>query len=322
MNTTVHYWYLIPILALGVVWKSRALVGLSLLFVPYFEVLERFSFEGVFVGAWWQPVATYVPFLALFWLEMSGRWPVRGSGRASVGVVVPVLNDAGPLGRLLESLEGTGIPRDRVVVADGGSGDGSREVVERWGARLVDCPRPGRGGQVALGAAQLDTELVLILHADTRVPRNVISAIRRAAAAYPEAPGGAFRLRYETTGVRMRVVSVASNVKTALFGLSFGDQGQWFRPDRVEVPAIPLMEDVEMAVRMNDAGRPVWTSATVEVSTRRYERQGALRVVCSVVARVVGYLAHRRWTGEVPDTTDLYEDYYRSPKGKGERRKG
>ncbi len=310
MNTTVHYWYLIPILALGVVWKSRALVGLTLLFVPYFEVLERLGFEGVFVGAWWQPVATYVPFLALFWLEMSGRWPGSGPGKASVGVVVPVLNDAGPLGRLLESLEATGLPRDRVVVADGGSEDGSQGVAERWGARVVNCPRPGRGLQIALGAGRLDTDLILILHADNLAPRNVITALRRAAAAYPEAPGGAFRLRYEEPGFRMRMVSVASNAKTALTGLSFGDQGQWFRRDRVEVPAIPLMEDVEMAVRMNDAGLPVWTPATVEVSTRRYGQQGTLSVVRSVVARVVGYLAHRRWTDEVPDTTALYEEYY------------
>jgi len=310
MNTTVHYWYLIPILALGVVWKSRALVGLTLLFVPYFWVLQGLSFEGVFVGAWWQPVATYVPFLALLGLEMSGRWPVRGPGSASVGVVVPVLDDAGPLGRLLESLEATGLPRGRVVVADGGSEDGSRGVAERWGAQLVDCPHRGRGPQVALGAGRLDTDLILILHADNLVPRNVITTLRRAAAAYPEAPGGAFRLRYETTGFRMGVVSVASNAKTALFGLSFGDQGQWFWRARVEVPTIPLMEDVEMAVRMNDAGLPVWTPATVEVSTRRYEQQGTLTVVRSVVEKVVGYLVHRRWRDEVPDTTGLYEDYY------------
>jgi hypothetical protein len=158
----------------------------------------------------------------------------------------------------------------------------------------------------------MDTDLVLILHADNLVPRNVITAVRRAAAAYPEAPGGAFRLRYEAAGFRMRLVSVASNAKTALFGLSFGDQGQWFWRHRVEVPAIPLMEDVEMAVRMNDAGLPVWTPAKVEVSSRRYEIRGTLTVVRSVANRVVGYLARRRWTGEVPDTTDLYKDYYRS----------
>jgi hypothetical protein len=311
MNTTVHYWYLIPILALGIVWQSRALVGLTLLFVPYFWVLKGLSLEGVFVGAWWPPVVTYVPFLVLLWLEMSGRWPGREVESASVGVVIPVLNDAAPLGRLLESLEATGLPRGRVVVADGGSEDGSRGVAENWGALLIDCPRPGRGSQIVAGAAELDTDLILILHADNLAPRDVITAIRRAAYAYPGAPGGAFRLRHEASGCMMRMVSVASNAKTAFFGLSFGDQGQWFWSDRVEVPEMPLMEDVEMAVRMNDAGLPVWTPATVRVSTRRYREQGTLTVVRLIVKRVVEYLAHRRWYDRVPDTTLLYKDYYK-----------
>lgn len=310
MNTTVHYWYLIPILALGVVWRSRALIALTLLFVPWFEVLEGLSSRGVFVGAWWQPVATYGPFLGLLWLEMSGRWPALRPGSGSVGVVVPVLNDAGPLERLLGSLDAAGVPGNRVVVADGGSEDGSRAVAERWGARVVACPRPGRGLQIARGAEALDTDLVLVLHADNRVPRDVIPALCRAAAAYPDAPGGAFRLRYEGKGKGMRILALAGNAKTALFGLSFGDQGQWFRRGRLRVPAIPLMEDVEMAVRMNDAGTPVWTAATVRVSARRYGRQGTLAVAGSVVGRVAGYLVRRRWTGEVPDTAGLYRDYY------------
>jgi hypothetical protein len=310
MNTTIHYWYLIPILALGVVWKSRSLVALTLLYVPYFEVLEKMTFEGVFEGVWWHPVATYVPFLALLWLEMGGRWPTSRPLEASVGVVVPVLDDAGPLGRLLGSLTAAGVPKDRVVVADGGSEDHSRETAEGWGARVVACSHRGRGSQIAAGARHLDTDLILILHADNLVPSNVVPVLLRTAAAYPEASGGAFRLRYESRGFKMKMLEVASNAKTVLFGLSFGDQGQWFRRNRIEIPEIPLMEDVEMAVRMNDAGTPVWTPATLEVSTRRYRQQGAVTVVPSVLRRVGSYLFLRRWNDEVPDTGTLYKEYY------------
>jgi len=310
MNTTVHYWYLIPILALGIVWKSRSLVALTLLFVPYFEVLEKMTFEGVFEGVWWHSIATYLPFLALLWLEMAGRWPAWRPLEASVGVVVPVLDDAEPLGRLLESLTAAGIPKDRVVVADGGSEDRSRETAEQWGAPVVACFHRGRGSQIASGATQLDTDLILILHADNLVPRDVLPALLRTAAAYPEAPGGAFRLRYESRGSRMKILEVASNAKTALFGLSFGDQGQWFRRNRIEIPEIPLMEDVEMAVRMNDAGTPAWVPASLEVSTRRYSEHGTSFVVRSVIGRVAGYLARRRWWDEVPDTRGLYDSYY------------
>jgi hypothetical protein len=311
MNTTVHYWYLIPILALCVVWKSRSLVALTLLFAPYFHVLEKMTFEGVFEGVWWHPVATYVPFLVLLWLERGGRWPASRPLEASVGVVIPVLDDAGPLARLFGSLTAAGVTKDRVVVADGGSEDQSRGTAKGWGARVVACSHRGRGSQIAAGARQLDTDLILILHADNLVPSNVLPVLLRTAAAYPEASGGAFRLRYEGRGSRMKMLGVASNAKTALFGLSFGDQGQWFRRGRIEIPEIPLMEDVEMAVRMNDAGIPVWTPATLEVSTRRYRQQGAAKVVPSVLRRVGSYLFLRRWNDEVPDTSTLYREYYR-----------
>ena len=176
----------------------------------------------------------------------------------------------------------------------------------------MDCPHRGRGNQIAFGAGHLDTDLILILHADNLVPQNLVPALCRTAGGYPDAPGGAFRLEYATRGLKMRMLSIVTNAKTALFGLSFGDQGQWFRRGRVEVPEIPLMEDVEMAVRMNDAGIPVWTPATVKVSTRRYSRYGMSKVVRSVVHRVVGYLVCRRWSDEVPDTSGLYDSYYRA----------
>ena len=310
MNTTVHYWYLLPVLALCVVWRSRAAVALSLLFVPYFDVLQRLYMEGVFVGAWWRPVATYLPFLALLWLEMTGRWPAFRAGTDTVGVVVPVLDDAGALGRLLGTLRGAGVRPEDVVVADGGSQDDGPVVAERWGARVVTCGVRGRGNQIARGVEALETDLVVVLHADCRAPPDLIPAVRRAAAAYPEAAGGACRLRYEAGGRGMELVAILTNAKTILFGLSFGDQAQWFRRSCIRVPAIPLMEDVELSLRMNDKGGTVRTPATVEVSSRRYERQGAGKVVGAVVRQVLGYLFRRVWSGEPPDTAGLYRDYY------------
>jgi hypothetical protein len=310
MSPTIHIWYLVPLLALGVVWNSRALIALSVLFLPYFHVLEGLVAHGEFIGAWWRPVATYLPFLVILWVEMSGRWPFSRSRDESVGIVVPVLNDAKPLAALLASLETAGVKRDDVVVADGGSRDHSTEVARRWGARVAVCPRSGRGQQISFGAAHLSTDLVLILHADNIVPVDLLAVLRRSSGAYPENCGGSFRLRYLDPGFRMRLLSVFSNAKASLFGLSFGDQGQWFRRGCVAVPEIPLMEDVELAVRINDAGGAVRTPASLWVSTRRYSDRGSLSVIFSVISFTLGYLFHRRWTGTVPDTAGLYEKYY------------
>ncbi len=310
MSPTVHYWYVVPILALGTVWRSRALIALSLLFLPYFDVMQRLSFEGVFEGAWWRPVATYLPFLVILWLEMSGRWPAFRVRITSIGFVVPVLDDADSLKTLLGSMEGAGVHPEQVVVADGGSRDESVEVATKWGSRVVACPRPGRGYQIARGARGLKSEITLILHADNVVPPDMIQAVCKAASAYPDAAGGAFRLRYSRSGFRMRLLSFFSNAKASLFGVSFGDQGQWFRTGSVAIPEIPLMEDVEMAVRLNDRGSPVRIPARLAVSTRRYTEKGRLRVILSVIAYTAGYLFQRRWNDAVPDTTDLYRRYY------------
>jgi len=311
LSPTIHVWYLVPLLALGVVWNSRALIALSLLFLPYFHVLERVVSEGVFQGVWWRSVATYVPFLVILWLETGGRWPLFRCRERSVGIVVPVLNDAESLKALFASLEKTGVEREHVVVADGGSEDHSAEVARQWGARVLKCPGRGRGHQIAFGAKHLNSDLVLILHADVTVPPDLPAVLRRASGAYPQACGGAFRLSYVNPGWRMRLLSVFSNAKSTLFGLSFGDQGQWFRNGKIAVPEIPLMEDVELSVRMNDAGGAIRTPATLGVSTRRYKAKGAPSVIRSVVLFTFGYLFRRRWEGNVPDTRHLYEKYYR-----------
>jgi hypothetical protein len=310
MGTTVHFWYLAPLLALSLVRYSRPLIGLSLLFMPYFDVLEKFHFQGIWEGAWWRPVATYVPFLILFWIELSGRWPAFGRRGASPGVVVPVLNDAHALGRLLVSLDQAGARKDRVVIADGGSTDGSRAVAEKWGARVVACARPGRGNQLREGAGHLETDLILILHADNIVEKPCFEALRKTAAAYPHAAGGAFRLKYARSGFKMRALSVLTNTKVGLFSLSFGDQGQWIRRGRTRMPAIPLMEDVELALRISDAGGGAWVPAAIRVSPRRYERKGVVPVLRRVISFTLGYLFTRRWRDRVPDTQQLYEKYY------------
>ncbi len=302
---------LVPLVALASVWNSRALIALSVLCLPCLPELEIPPIAGFFGDEPMGHAGIMFLFLLILWVEMSGRWPsVSRCAEKTVGIVVPVLNDAGPLGGLLASLEKTGVPPGQVVVVDGGSTDGSAGVARRWGALVLDSPVRGRGCQIARGAGVLDSELVLILHADNRVPSNLLEMLGRVSAAYPQACGGAFRLVYGTQGLRMRVLSIFSNAKAFLFGLSFGDQGQWFRNGKVSVPEIPLMEDVELAVRMNDTGGSVWTPAALGVSTRRYSEKGTLSVLRSVVVFTLGYLFRRRWEGAPPDTTDLYRRYY------------
>jgi hypothetical protein len=310
MSTTIHYWYLVPVLAFAVVWPSRYLIALSLLFLPHFDVFGLLVSENIWRGALWRQVITYAPFIVLLWIEMTGRWPRFRKKDYTIGAVIPVLNDAGSLKGLLGSLSRTGLDKNKIVVSDGGSDDGSVEVAREWGARIVQCDSPGRGHQIARGVEKLNTDLVVILHADNDVDENIFKRVIRAAEAYPHSAGGACRLIYKQRNLKMRLLSFLSDIKMSIYGASFGDQGQWFRKDKVEMPELPLMEDVELALRINAAGPAVWTRAKVYVSTRRYKKVGLLKGALDVVDLTMAYLFKRRWKDELIDTTDIYKRYY------------
>jgi hypothetical protein len=310
MSTTVHYWYLIPVLAVAVVWPQRYLIALSLLFLPYFDVFGLLVNDNIWRGALWRQIATYTPFIILFWIEMTGRWPVFRKKKYSIGTVIPVLNDAESLKKLLDSLSKTNIDRNKVVISDGGSDDNSLGIAEEWGARVLRCEIASRGSQIARGIDELDVDLIVILHADNEVDPELFAKIVKTASAYPYSAGGACRLIYKQKNLRMRLLSYLSNIKMSLFGASFGDQGQWFRKGTIEFPEIPLMEDVEFALRLNNFGIPVWTRARVYVSTRRYKKVGLFRGAATVVNYTLSYLFKRRWNDEPIDTTDMYKKYY------------
>src|SRR5690349_2844283 len=87
---------------------------------------------------------------------------------ATLSVIVPTLDAAATLPRTLAAIE-EGRRRGlvaEIVVADGGSADGTRGIARAAGARVVDAPR-GRGPQLAAGAAAARGGWLLFLHADT-----------------------------------------------------------------------------------------------------------------------------------------------------------
>ena len=80
--------------------------------------------------------------------------------------MVPTLDEEAYLRQHLSSAIAAA---DEVVVSDGGSSDGTREVAASLGARVVAGPA-GRGAQLNRGAATTDAEILLFLHADTALP--------------------------------------------------------------------------------------------------------------------------------------------------------
>ncbi|MCP4043948.1 MAG: glycosyltransferase family 2 protein, partial [Gammaproteobacteria bacterium] len=194
----------------------------------------------------------------------------------------PVLNDAKVLQANWESLQELRRRGHEVLVADGGSMDGTPDMSAPW----VDClvrSAPGRAVQMNAGAAMAGGDILLFLHADTRLPstadRLILSALRGDRRRW-----GRFNARLSGDRILFRVIERLMNLRSCLTGICTGDQGIFV--DRGVFDAIggfaeiPLMEDIDISRRLVRFSRPACLRVAVVTSSRRWETHGILRTVC------------------------------------------
>ena len=189
-------------------------------------------------------------------------------------VVIPVFNAASSLGPCLAGLDGA----DEILVVDGGSTDGSVEIADWSGARVVSAPR-GRGVQLRTGGLAARGNWLLFLHADTQLGAGWRAAVAAHVAAAPHC-AGYFDLRLDDPAWQARVIESGVSLRARWLALPYGDQGLLisrrlydelggFRP-------LPLMEDVDL-VRRIGSRRLRRLAVTALTSTERWRRDGWIR---------------------------------------------
>ncbi len=203
--------------------------------------------------------------------------PQPAADRPPLSIVVPTLNAAAGLPACLESLAAW--PEAERIVADGGSRDGTLELARAAGCRIVESP-PGRGRQLAAGAAAARADWLLFLHADTRLSPGWTKAVREhRARVHAEERAGWFRLRFDSRAAGARRVERLANWRARALALPYGDQGLLIARRLYEAlgghPPLPLMEDVAMVRRIGSRALAELDAEAV-TSAARYERTGAL----------------------------------------------
>ena len=212
---------------------------------------------------------------------------------ATLGVVIPTINEADHLPALLADLAEVRLPL-HVVVSDGGSDDETLDLARAAGATCMSGRR-GRAAQMNAGARALDTPWILFLHADSRLPpasRAALAASLRSdhgpAAAY-------FPFRLCGRGWFWRLVEAGQRLRERLTGLVYGDQGLLVRREVFEAvggyPELPLMEDVEMVRRLRRSGGIERLPGPLLTSPRTYRRLGRWRVWLRNGVAISFYLA-------------------------------
>ena len=84
-----------------------------------------------------------------------------------ISIILPVFNEAGNLGPLLDQLQSLDLPGAEVIVVDDGSTDGSGQIVEKKGFRLIRHPyNIGNGAAIKSGIRAAHGRLLVLMDGD------------------------------------------------------------------------------------------------------------------------------------------------------------
>ncbi len=328
LSPTVHFWYLTWIVPLVCLRPSLPWLTFSLTGGVYFLVWNNAAGpDGWGLGPG-QTALFWGPFFAACAYELwstRGRclFPRRraGAGDGSVGVVIPVLDAADTVSTALDSVAAQKIPAAEVLVVDGGSTDGTRQLARTHpvGARVVEAD-PGRGHQIAAGIAAATSDWVVVLHADAELAPGAIGALVRAAAADPAMTGGAFGQRFAGTTPELLPIEVLNDLRALFTRTAFGDQTQFFHRAtalaRDTMPRQPLMEDVEASWRLRETGGFVFLGRPCRVCHRKWTPRDWLRRFSLVLRLVARYRWARLRGAKAAErlSSKLYYEYYEGRK--------
>ena len=194
-----------------------------------------------------------------------------------ISVIVPALDEAGRIGALVEEVRSA--PGVEVLVADGGSSDGTPGRAAAHGARVIRSAR-GRAIQMNAGAAAATGEVLLFLHADTRLPAGWGEAVR-GALGDPGVAVGTFTFATDSPRRALRAIERLANWRGRRLGIVFGDQALFARRRDFEAvggfPEQPLMEDWELVRRLRRRGRALIVPQAAVTSARRWHARGPWR---------------------------------------------
>jgi len=187
----------------------------------------------------------------------------------AVSVIIPTLNEESILVATLERARQPGVRE--IIVVDGGSTDSTRARAAPL-ADLVCSAPPGRAAQMNGGAARATGDILLFLHADTRLPAGFADTVT-AVCATGETIGGRFDAQLEPSSPLLWLTGELINVRSRLSRIATGDQAIFIRRRVFEqlggYADMPLMEDIDLTKRMKRAGRIACLRDRVTTSARR-----------------------------------------------------
>lgn len=196
----------------------------------------------------------------------------------NISIVVPVYNEIDMVPGLVAHL--AGMEAWEVIVVDGGSTDGTWEKLNEIKPVTMDVRRSdrGRARQMNCGALRATGDVLLFLHADTRLPEDAPAILDDALSRAPARCWGRFDVRFDRAGLVLKLVARAMTLRSAWTSICTGDQAVFvYRKDFLAIGGfapVALMEDVDLSRRLRRRSPALRIRAPATTSSRRWRTRG------------------------------------------------
>ena len=191
-----------------------------------------------------------------------------------VSIIVPTLNEELVLENTLTQIQQ--LSPHELIVSDGGSNDYTYRIADRFSHRVI-TGSAGRALQMNAGANEATGDLLLFLHADSRIEpesyRKMLEYMKN-----PKWIGGAFTLCIESGKWSLKLIALLANIRSKYFGVAYGDQGFFVRKevfkDMNGFSPIPICEDLDFYYRLRKKGSVILLKEKAHTSPRRWTNEG------------------------------------------------
>jgi len=210
------------------------------------------------------------------WYRASNPGP-PSTDAICLSVIIPTLNEADSIAATVAGIRSG--KRTEIIVVDGGSRDGTAEIAESLGVKVLRT-LPQKGTQMNAGAAAAAGDVLLFLHADTRLPEKFEQYVL-AAAAQDDFCAGAFSLGIASSKKGFRLIEKVANWRSCFLQMPYGDQALFVSRQRFQevggYPAYPVMEDFVLIRRLKQKGSIRILPQSVQTSPRRWLKLGIFK---------------------------------------------
>ena len=193
-----------------------------------------------------------------------------------VSIIVPTLNEELVLEKTLTQFQQ--LSPHELIVSDGGSDDDTRNIAGRFSHRVI-TGSAGRALQMNVGADEATGDILLFLHADSRIEPESYRKMQQCMQ-NPKWIGGAFTLCIESGKWSLKLIALLANIRSKYFGLAYGDQGFFVRKevfkDMNGFSPLPICEDLDFYHRLRKKGPVILLKEKAHTSPRRWIKEGIL----------------------------------------------